>query len=156
MKLSCKLWTNNKISALLEKPLDLEKHNYKGGSHRLKFLTEVKINAEFHRVKCDQSISQDNGMLSVSETTKSINQFFSSLMISLLEFKFPIVFSPLVRQRILNQEMYLAPISHALSNSSKLVPLIIEMISTDKTATDTYILLFAKREIKCGYTLNIL
>lgn len=156
MKLSCKLWTTNKISELLEKPLDLKTHNYKNSSHKLKFLSEIKINVEFHKVKCKQLSSQKNEMLCISEAIKSINQFFSSLMISQFEFKFPIVFSPLVRQRILNQEMYLAPISHALSNSSKLIPSIIEMISKDKTATNTFILLFAKREIKCDYTLNIL
>ncbi len=155
MILACKLWSNNKISALLENPLSLNTHG-SDTSARLEFITDIIINAEFYKLKYNQHILQKSNKLSIKDINKSLNQFFCSLMVSQLEFQFPLVFSPLVRQRVLKQEMYLAPISHALSNSSQLIPVFIKMISRDKTATTIYILLYPRREIKTDYILNIL
>lgn len=152
--LSCKLWFNNKIKALLENPLGL--HTFPTEKRlTICYLNEVKIIAEFYKVIMNKGTCQYESIITIGVIRKSLNQFFCSLVISQLEFKFPMVFSPLARTRISIQDIYFAPISHFLTNSTRLIPLLVKISTKDKTATTSYLLLLPKNRPNIQYVLNI-
>lgn len=153
--LSCDLWFNNKISTFLDYPLELECYK-KTDSLQIKFLNEIQIKAIFYKIIHKDKYFQKNEEVNVFEIKNLLNQFFASLLISQLEFKFPLVFSSLVRKRIAIQEKYFAPISYSLTNSIKLIPIIIKIISDDRTSTTAFVLLLPTKKISFKMALNIL
>lgn len=152
--LSCKLWYENKINTLLEKPLGL---GISQGEEKPKilFFSTIEVDVDFHKISYIRGSYNALKLTDSRELFSSINQYFSSLIISQLEFKFPIVFSSLVRKRISSQEALLAPISYSLTGTSHLIPIIIEMISKDKTATTCVSLLLPKTK-HIEYPMNII
>lgn len=155
INLSCNLWFNNKRAAFLDQPLELECYK-KTDSPQIKYLNELQIKGVFYKVNNKNKYFQKNEEVTVFEIKNLLNQFFSSLLISQLEFKFPLVFSPLVRNKISIQEKYFAPISYSLTNSTQLIPVIIKIISNDRTSTTAFVLLLPTKKISFKVTLNLL
>lgn len=155
IKLSCNLWFNSKIATLLNFPLQLKCYK-KTDPPQIKYLNEIQIKGVFYKIYNKDKNFQKSEDVNVSEIKNLLNQFFSSLVISQLEFKFPLIFSSLVRNRIATQETYFAPISYCLTNSTRLIPVIIKIISKDRTSTTAFILLLPKKEISFKITLNLL
>ncbi|CCD27059.1 Rec102p NDAI_0J01670 [Naumovozyma dairenensis CBS 421] len=137
IQLTCKLWTSNKLLTLLENPISLRPHITAQPS--LVFIRRVIIQAHF--------IHLDEEILDLSDIYFHFNEYFASLFISTLEFQFPLVFSNLARNRARWNESSLAPISYALTESSRLLPYMVQLVNNDTTATTAYQLLTRGRNI---------
>lgn len=128
LDLTCQVWNSEKISTLLQKPIENRQHM--GNLPRVCFLKELRIDVEI-RFSCEP-------YLLIDEFLPQLNEYLCSLFISQLEFRFPFVFSATARKRFMSQESALGPISYALSNSSALLPILTKLISDDTTATTVY------------------
>lgn len=136
LELCCTMWSANKMSTLLQKPSELRPHM---NLPSVAFCTELQVQANFYH-----SIHKWN----VLEAIRQINEYLSSLIVSQLEFQLPLVFSIVTRNRFKSQENDIGPISYGLTQSSALIPLVIELIVLDKTATTVYQILRPRRQTK--------
>ncbi|KAL3231109.1 Uncharacterized protein RNJ44_00748 [Nakaseomyces bracarensis] len=145
-QLICKIWTENKVTNLLIKPTDFRKHDANQ--------PHIKL---FKQIKCYASIVTD--ITNEKELAKNIrshcNEFFASVLVSQLEFRYPFVFSMVARQRFQQQEHSIGPLSYALNGSSGLMPSLISLIEKEPTNTVAYQIVNYKRA-KWSYNLNIM
>lgn len=121
----------NKIKTLLESPLKLRSHDSTLPS--IAYLEEIVVTAKFYGglgVKLD-----------ATSLVPQLQEYLSSLIISQLEFQFPLVFSAVARKRFQSQETVLAAVSYSSTESSFLIPLLVRLIANDPTATTAYQLL---------------
>lgn len=131
LSLHCNLWNRSKVSVLLEAPLALRSYNDNLPS--LGYFQKLEINAHFTHL-----IEEP---LEISFIKTHFNEFLSSLIISQLEFQYPLVFSNLTRKRFFWQEKDIGPVSYALTDSSSLLPTLVTLMNNDTTATTAYQLL---------------
>ncbi|CEP61032.1 Rec102p LALA0_S02e05226g [Lachancea lanzarotensis] len=127
LTLECQIFSVMKTKNLLEQPLSVLKHM----DLQLATISAVTVNATLSSSLTPLEI---DGVAVV----KHCNFFLVSLLISQLEFHFPLVFSRVCRLRFLQQEASLGPVSYALTSSASLVPKLVKIISDDKTATTCY------------------
>ncbi|SCU92613.1 LAFA_0F11738g1_1 [Lachancea sp. 'fantastica'] len=120
LTLECLVFTVMKTKNLLEQPLSVLKHM----DEHLVTVSALTVHATFTSSSPPEI-----------DAVKHCNFFLVSLLISQLEFQFPLVFSRVCRLRFLQQEASLGPVSYALTNSASMVPKLIKIISNDKTAT---------------------
>lgn len=134
LELRCKLWNANKMSTLLQKPKELRPHR---NLPTVAFCTELHVQASFHHLPHRLDL---HGMVT------QFNEYLSSLIISQLEFQLPLVFSIVARNRFKTQESDVGPISYGLTDSSALIPLEVQLIAMDKTATTVCQILRPRRQ----------
>lgn len=126
--LACQLWNSEKVSTLLQKPVENRKHM--SGLPQVFSLKRLNVHVNIYS-SGEPHIITDQGL-------PQLNEYFGSLFISQLEFRFPFVFCATARKRFLSQESSIGPISYALSSSSALLPILAKLISDDGTATTVY------------------
>ncbi|CCK68322.1 Rec102p KNAG_0A06650 [Huiozyma naganishii CBS 8797] len=141
--LTCKLWPSKKIDNLLEAPLSYDSHNLE--TLQIGYLEKLSTEVEF--------LKDANLIFPEAELIEQFNEYLGSLIISQLEFRYPLVFSSLVRRRLSLQERFLPSVSYSLTDSSKLLPHLVQMISKDRTATTVYQLL---KNTKCKLSFDIM
>lgn len=127
--LHCKIWNENKVSNLLIKPGELRKHDLN--------LPQIKI---FKKLVCQGTIVSDfhNENDCMDNIISHCNEYFSSLLISQLEFRYPLVFSKVARARLQEQEHSIGALSYALNSTSELMPYLILLIEKESTNTTAY------------------
>ncbi|KOG98007.1 Rec102p [Saccharomyces eubayanus] len=135
LSLKCTIWTDAQISTFLDKPREL--HSHVKGYPEIYYISELSTTINFFS-KAGSSIEMD-------QIIPHLNEYFSSLIVSQLEFEYPMVFSTTARLRLKWQQGSLGPISYALTNSSALLPIMLKMIAEDKTSTTVYQILCQKR-----------
>lgn len=128
LSLGCRIWTTDKMVTLFEKPTSLRAHLHLPG---VVFLEYLKLECKFYN-------STDDENLNISDTLPQFNEYLASLILSQLEFRFPMVFSMINRQKFQQQSTDLAPLAYSLTNSSSLLPLLVQLIANDRTATTVY------------------
>lgn len=126
--LNCKIWTAEKISALIQRPSDMT--NYSKDNNKCEFLLQINIIGKIYT-----NLSPASQM---HQLISHINEYLSSLIISQLEFRYPLVFSIVARNRFKMIEKCIGPLSYALTKSSHLFPTIIKCIAKDTTSTTVY------------------
>ena len=131
LRLRCQIWSLNKIKTLLESPLKLRSHDSTLPS--IAYLKEIVITAKFY--------GELGVKLDATSMVPQLQEYMSSLIISQLEFQFPLVFSAVARKRFQGQEAVLAAVSYSSTESSFLIPLLVRLIANDPTATTAYQLL---------------
>lgn len=132
MDLKCKIWSIEKMVALLKKPASLRTHLQ---SPKIVFLERLDVRSKFHHSLHDQ--------LPIDEIMAQFNEYLSSLIVSQLEFQYPMVFSMTCRQKFLSQSIDLGPLSYSLNCSSSLLPHLVKIIADDNTSTTIYQILNA-------------
>lgn len=109
---------------------------------KLAHLLNLDINTTLHST----SILND---VALNVLSQHLQEYLQSLIISQLEFKFPLVFSKIARRRFAEQENAISVVSHSLNNDSSLVLPLLNIIEHDMTATTAYQILS-----KNGFTAN--
>lgn len=128
LALKCKVWNSDKVSTLLQKPV--ERRSHMKSLPQVQFLKRLKVVVTLCCF-CDT-------LLSTEAVVPQLNEFLGSLFVSQLEFRYPFVFSSATRTKFLAQESSIGPISYALASSSALLPLLTKLIEDDTTATTAY------------------
>ncbi|CAR29548.1 hypothetical protein ZYGR_0AD02300 [Zygosaccharomyces rouxii] len=121
------------MTTLLAKPIEFRPHI------KLPIVahcTDLKIDADFHH--CPH-------LWSPVDVVSQLNEYLASLIVSQLEFQFPMVFSTIARNRFKSQETDIGPISYSLVYSSALIPITVQLIAGERTATTACQLLRPKR-----------
>lgn len=135
LSLKCTILTDAHISTFIHKPREL--HSNANGYPEINYLSELSTTVNF--------FSEAGNFIEASQVIPHLNEYFSSLIISQLEFEYPIVFSMVSRLRLKWQQGSLGPISYALTNTSVLLPVMLNMIAQDKSATTVYQMLCQRR-----------
>lgn len=112
-----------KRDLLFDNPLSSKIHD---SSIVMENLREVVINATFKGEKAFFDIIQQ------------CNEYMNSLFMSQLEFKMPLVFSSVARNRLMKHEPTIGVISKCLDNSQSMTPSIVKILCDDRTATTTF------------------
>ncbi|AET41176.1 Rec102p Ecym_7347 [Eremothecium cymbalariae DBVPG len=121
LSLKCNQFTTMKADKLFYKPISL--HLTK--EYKVLVLSKLTINGEFYSLgSLDNSTVQDH-----------LNEYFISLIISQLEFQFPLVFSRNSRRKFLNHEQTMGAVSCSLAGNNSLISNISEMIAHDLTSS---------------------
>lgn len=128
LRLNCKVWNLDKVSTLLQNPV--ERRSHVKSLPKVQFLKELKVISTLC-TPCDI-------LPSTKSVVPQLNEFLGSLFVSQLEFRYAFVFSVIARRKFLAQESSIGPISYALTNSSALLPLLTKLIGDDSTATSAY------------------
>ncbi|GAV55842.1 hypothetical protein ZYGR_0AZ00130 [Zygosaccharomyces rouxii] len=111
------------MTTLLAKPIEFRPHiKLPVVAH----CTDLRINVDFHH--CPH-------LWSPADAISQFNEYLASLIASQLEFQFPMVFSIIARNRFKSQETDIGPISYSLACSSALIPITIQLIAGERTAT---------------------
>lgn len=111
------------MTTLLVKPIEFRPHI------KLPIVahcTDLKIDADFYHFPHQWSSA---------DVISQFNEYLASLVVSQLEFQFPMVFSVIARNRFRAQEADIGPISYGLVCSSALIPITVQLIAEEKTAT---------------------
>lgn len=134
LDLTCKIWNPNKMNMLLAKPTE--------------FRPYIKLPTVAHctNLNIDVDIQHFEDKWSLVDVVSQFNEYLASLIISQLEFQFPMVFSIIARNRFKSQEADIGPISYGLVHSSALFPIVVQLIACERTATTVYQLLRPKRQ----------
>ncbi|CAI4047141.1 hypothetical protein N7582_003997 [Saccharomyces uvarum] len=135
LTLKCTLWTDSQISTFIDKPREL--HSHVKGYPEIYYVSELSTTVNF--------LSKAGSSTEIAQVIPHLNEYFSSLIVSQLEFEYPMVFSMTARLRLKWQQGSLGPISYALTNTSALLPIMLNMIAEDKTSTTVYQVLCQKR-----------
>ncbi|CAI4046834.1 Rec102p SKDI_12G3600 [Saccharomyces kudriavzevii IFO 1802] len=133
--LKCTIWTDSQISTFINKPSEL--HSHAKGYPEICYLSELSTTVNF--------LCKEGNSIEVGQIIPHLNEYFSSLIVSQLEFEFPMVFSMIARLRLKWQQGSLGPISYALTNTSVLLPIMLNMIAQDKSSTTVYQILCQRR-----------
>lgn len=143
IRLFCNIWSPEKLSTLLES--SIKRQNTRESAISFMVFKEMNVEA---------NILKRNSSLIVSEDVKKLlNDFFKSLLISQLEFQFPMIFCKITRQKIFREQSLLNPVSHNLTTTSELVPMLLKLINDDHTSSLVYQILIASK-LTCN--LNII
>ncbi|EDO17106.1 hypothetical protein Kpol_1025p26 [Vanderwaltozyma polyspora DSM 70294] len=142
LKLNCRIWNGNKISSLLQKPIEYKDH--RKFLPKVYYLQKLEISSHFFSQTQLDSVP-------IVDFVNTFNEFTTSLFLSQLEFRFPLVFSSTTRQLFRCQESELGPISYALSDSPALIPILISIISNNMIYTSIYQLVNPKKKITKDY-----
>ncbi|CAI4601311.1 ANM_HP_G0215270.mRNA.1.CDS.1 [Saccharomyces cerevisiae] len=135
LSLKCTILTNAQISTFISKPREL--HTHAKGYPEIYYLSELSTTVNF--------FSKEGNYVEISHVIPHFNEYFSSLIVSQLEFEYPMVFSMISRLRLKWQQSSLAPISYALTSNSVLLPIMLNMIAQDKSSTTAYQILCRRR-----------
>lgn len=128
IQLECQLWTQSRINDLLESER-LEDCNVEQPS-KINFIEELLVSVSFHST---------NDLEKELDSFKShLSEYMASLMISQLEFRFPLVFSKIAKKRVKEQENSFFVISQAIKGNSSLVLKFIRMIHVDQTSLSAF------------------
>ena len=135
LNLKCTILTDAQINTFINKPREL--HSHAKGYPEIYYLSELSTTVNF--------FSKGGNFVEISQVIPHFNEYFSSLIVSQLEFEYPMVFSMISRLRLKWQQSSLAPISYALTNTSVLLPIMLNMIAQDKSSTTVYQILCRRR-----------
>lgn len=114
------------MTTLLTKPIEFRPHIE---LPMVAHCTELKINVDFYHT---------SHLWSPADVISQFNEYLASLISSQLEFQFPMVFSMIVRNRFKSQERDIGPISYSLVGSSALIPIAVQLIAGERTATTVF------------------
>ncbi len=146
--LKCQIWTPNRAGTLTE----TSREHFIGDNifPSVRCLEELNISVQLHtNIRKLSDIK--------SHFCSHFNEYFISLLVSQLEFRFPLVFSYPARTRLRVQEPNIAPISYALSNSSALMLDLVSITEKQPTNTTIYQLITYRKdnEVYKLYPLDI-
>lgn len=128
IELICQLWTQTKINTILDYQFnerDLSSHDTK-----LNHLKQVNIIGEFYS---DETIET-----SLNNLIHHLREYLASLMVSQLEFKFPLIFSSVARKRMKEQENSFTVVSYAVKGNSTLFLKFLRITNSDRTASSIF------------------
>lgn len=128
IELTCQLWTQTKIDRILDYQLsekDLSDKNIK-----VNHLEKVNIIGEYYSNKKIES--------KLDNITHHLREYLTSLMVSQLELKFPLIFSRVARKRTKEQENSFTVVSYAIKGNSTLFLKFLRMTNRDRTASSIF------------------
>ncbi|AMD22356.1 HGR017Wp [Eremothecium sinecaudum] len=121
LSLKCNHFNEMKVNKLFYKPKSLQLSR----DYHILFLPHVKIQAAFH--------STDD--IDPKTVQNHLNEYVSSLLVSQLEFQFPLVFSKNCRNKFAQHERSMGSVACSLGGDCSLISNISEIISRDSTST---------------------
>lgn len=139
IELECRIWTQNKLGMLLECTRMENKHSQ--DALKIIHLKELAISSDFH--------SNIPSTVDINNIIAHTKEYLNSLIISQLEFKFPLIFSANARNRAQKQENSLGVISYTLTNCPILIPHLLKTISNDRTSLSIFQILCSEKNTRC-------
>lgn len=128
VQLECQLWTQTKVNTLSDYQIN-EKH-LSSTDVKINYLKQIKIVGQFN--------SNETTEICIDKVVFHLREYLTSLMISQLEFKFPLIFSRVARKRIKEQESSFTVVSYAIKGNSTLFLKFLKMANNDKTASSIF------------------
>ncbi|SMN22620.1 similar to Saccharomyces cerevisiae YLR329W REC102 Protein involved in early stages of meiotic recombination [Maudiozyma saulgeensis] len=135
MLLECRLWTQSRINVLLES------ERFEGcnvaESTKINYIEELVVNVSFNST---------NPLEKEMDSLRShLREYMSSLILSQLEFRFPLVFSRVARKRVIEQENSFLVISHAIKGDPSLILKFIRLVHNDQTSLSIFQILSSSK-----------
>lgn len=109
------------------------------------FFEELNVRATI--IKGNKTLPQPGDVATL------LNDFFKSILISQLEFRFPMIFCQITRQKMHKEQRFLGSVSDNLSGSTKLIPTLTKLVNDDTKSLSVYQILNAN---KVKLDLNII